>query len=89
LKYGSVPVDLTGATAAAAALPRTGPVVLLTATILDATAGEVQIGIDPAEGLPSDSYTYDLEIRQGAVVTTWVRGSLTVTADITNALVVD
>jgi hypothetical protein len=59
----------------------------LTATILDATAGEVQLGIDPGAGLPSNSYTYDLEIRQGAIVTTWVRGTLTVTADITNPLV--
>ena len=79
----SSPVDLTGATVAAWAQSHLGPVTELTATVLDPLAGEVQIGIGP-EGLPKGSYTYDVEITQAGVITTWVVGTLTVSADITN-----
>jgi hypothetical protein len=82
-KHDTTPVDLTGATVAAWAQPLyTGAVVFLTVTIRDPIAGEVQIALGP-DGLPAGSYTYDVQVTIATVVTTWVRGTLTVTADIT------
>jgi hypothetical protein len=86
LKHDTTPVDLTGASVAAWALPSKGAAVPLAAAVTNPTAGELQIAIGPA-GLPSGTFTYDVEVTAGAVVTTWIRGSLTVTADITNVVV--
>jgi hypothetical protein len=82
LKQGDTPVDLSGATIDCWATSTNGSLVL-TATITNPAAGEIQL-TPPVNGLPAGAYTYDVEIRQNGIVTTWVRGSLTVTADITN-----
>lgn len=83
LKHEDVPVNLTGATIAAWAQALTGSIVHLVVTLSNAAAGEFQVSIGP-DGLPVGSYTYDVEVTQAGAVTTWIRGSLTVTADITN-----
>ncbi len=82
-KTDTVPLDLTGATVAAWAQLQSGTVVVLDATVVSALAGEVRIGL-PA-GTASGSYTYDVEVTQAGTVTTWVRGTLTVTTDVTHA----
>jgi hypothetical protein len=87
LKYEAVPVDLTGATIAAWAQAWNGTIVQLTTTITNALGGEFQLSVGPA-GWVFGSYTYDVELRQGTTVTTWIRGTLTVTADITNPVLV-
>jgi hypothetical protein len=84
LKYGATPVDLAGATVAAWAITRAGGVVELAAAVTNAAGGEVQISVGPG-GLPKGTYTYDVEVTGSAGgVTTWVRGTLTVPADVTN-----
>lgn len=87
LKHEDVPVNLTGATIAAWAQAVTGTIVHLVVTISNATAGEFQLSIG-SDGLPSGSYTYDVEVTQAGAVTTWIRGALMVTADITNPVLV-
>jgi hypothetical protein len=87
LKYDAVPVDLTGATIAAWAKAWNGTIVALVTTITNALGGEFQLSLGPAV-VASGSYTYDVEVRQAAIVTTWIRGALTVTADITNPVLV-
>ena len=83
LKQGTAPVDLTGASVAAWAQALNGQIQYLAATIVNGPAGELQIGVGP-DGLPAGSYTYDVELVQQGVVTTWIRGALSVTQDITN-----
>lgn len=51
----------------------------------DPTGGHVFIRL-PAESLPVASYFYDVEITEDGVVTTWVKGELTVERDVTNEL---
>jgi hypothetical protein len=78
-----VPVDLTGATVESWAKSEL-EVVPLAATIVDA-AGMVAIGPPPA-GLEAKTWDYDVEVTEsGGAVTTWVRGTLTVRPDVTNA----
>jgi hypothetical protein len=81
-KQDTVPLNLTGATVAAWAKPYSGPVVILTATITNAVGGEVQLSATAP--LPTGGYQYDVEVTKASVVTTWVRGTLTVNADVTN-----
>lgn len=83
LKQGTTPVDLTGATIAAWAQKNNGAVIHLAVTITNAAGGEFQLAAGP-DGLPSTTYTYDVEVTQAAIVTTWIRGALNVTADVTN-----
>ena len=87
LKRGATPVDLTGATVASWAISTRGTVVHLVATIPNPTGGEIQIAIGP-DGLASGTYTYDVEVTLAGGVTTWIRGTLTVTTDVTNGAVV-
>jgi hypothetical protein len=85
LKRESVPVDLTGAVIESWARSGVnGAITHLVVTVTDAAAGEFQLSYDPA-GLASASYSYDVEVTQDGVITTWIRGTLTVTADVTNA----
>lgn len=87
LKQDTTPVDLTGALVAAWAVTfTTGAVYELDATVTNPTGGELQIAIG-VDGLPANIYTYDVEVTQGSAVTTWIRGSLTVPADLTNRVV--
>lgn len=83
LRLGATPQDLTGATVAAWAKSSVGAIVHLAALIVDPVAGLIEIGIGP-DGLPSGTYAYDVQITQTATVVTWIRGSLVVTADITD-----
>jgi len=82
LKLGDTPVDLTGATVRSWAQQLQGAVVELAVTVPTPTDGLFYLGIGP-DGLPHGSYTYDVEVTQAGIVTTWIRGSLVVTADIT------
>lgn len=79
---GGEPVDLTGATAAAAARATTGVVFDLQATV-GPEPGEVTIAL-PEFGLLADVYDYDVEIDQDGAVRTWIRGKLAVRRDVTN-----
>jgi hypothetical protein len=82
LKQDTTPVDLTGATVVSwAAGP--GGVVTLTAFVTNPTGGELQLSA-VAGLLHTGSYVYDVEVTQGGAVTTWVRGTLVVAADVTN-----
>jgi hypothetical protein len=73
--------DLTGATAAAAAKNGQGVVTGLTATVDDdPTTGTITV----SGNLAADQYIYDLQVTEGAEITTWARGQLTVDADITS-----
>jgi len=81
------PVDLTGATVAswAQSLEPSVEVITLDANIVDAADGMVAIG-PPAEGLEARTWDYDVEVTEfGGDVITWVRGTLTVRPDVTNA----
>jgi hypothetical protein len=81
---GAVPVDLTGATVEAEARDPAGDVHPLQVTV-DAATGLVTISM-PAGSLPAASYMYDVEVVKAGVVTTWVRGRLAVSRDVTNEL---
>ena len=86
LLNGTVPVDLTGATAQAWAV-NGDPTAHLDLTVTidpDPTTGLLTLS-PPATGIPADKYRYDLELNQAGLITTWIKGRLTVQADITNA----
>ena len=79
------PIDLAAATVAAQARKFDGEVVPLVAAKGD--PGEVTIGLPPG-GLDCGSWTYDVEVTfpdPDPSVTTWVRGTLTVSPDVTNS----
>lgn len=84
------PVDLTGATLASWAVeqgscePGNGHVDLQVTVDPDPTTGMFTLAL-PAGGLEASRYTYDVEVTTADTrVTTWVRGRLDVTGDITN-----
>ena len=76
----ATPVNLTGATVACWAQNGSAEPVPLTASVTNPTGGEVTIGGSLFPG----SYEYDLEVTLAGVVTTWIRGQLSVEEDITN-----
>ncbi len=82
---GSTPVDLTSATVASEARARDGTRTPLEVTVDDATDGRIVLAL-PVGSLPVASYDYDVEVDQDGDVTTWVRGSLSVTRDVTNEI---
>ena len=83
-KYDTAPLDLTGATVAAQA--RDGSTTTsLVVTVTNPTGGEVQVAL-PAGSLPAGSYSYDIEVTKAGQVTTWVRGQLVLTRDVTNEM---
>lgn len=87
LRQGETPLDLTGATVASWARPAIkSPVVPLTAAIVDPPTSGVVVVSAPASGpLLPWPYAYDLEITAAGQVTTWIRGQISVTSEITNA----
>jgi hypothetical protein len=79
----SVPVDLTDATVESWA--RADAEVVPLEVAVDPTAGTVAISA-PAAGLAAQTWDYDVEVTEsGGDITTWVRGTLTVRPDVTNA----
>src|SRR5215471_791270 len=77
------PVDLSTSTVTAWAVNCTDRWALVTTGDQD---GYVTVAL-PSGGLNPATYSYDIEVTDpNAVVTTWIRGRLTVTADITNDL---
>jgi hypothetical protein len=81
----AVPVDLTGASVESWAKAE-AEVIPLDAAIVDEATGMVAIGPPPA-GLAARTWDYDVEVTEsGGAVTTWVRGTLTVRPDVTNAV---
>jgi len=54
----------------------------LLVTLDDAVDGRVRLRL-PSE-LPAATYEYDVEVDDLGVITTWVRGTLIVTRDVTN-----
>lgn len=85
LKLGDVPVNLTGATAACWAITAQKQVIKLVASVTDAINGEITLSVG-TDGLPASAYTYDVEVTQSGTITTWIRGSLSVEGNITNAV---
>jgi hypothetical protein len=86
LLRGPDPIDLTGADVACEARDRAGSLVELTVGVPDPPSGEITVRL-PADSVPPGGYSYDIEITDsGGVVTTWVKGSLTVARDVTNEL---
>ena len=84
LLEADAPLDLAGATVASWVRKFDGSVEELVVTV-NGTPGEVTIS-QPAGGLDCGSWKYDLEVDDpDGSVTTWVRGTLTVTPDVTNA----
>jgi hypothetical protein len=76
------PISLTGATVACWAQHSDRTVEQLV-VVADGN-GEVTIS-PPAGGIPPGGYAYDVEVTdQAGVVTTWVRGRLSVERDVTN-----
>jgi hypothetical protein len=76
--------DLTGAVVAAAARNAVSGTVtaMVTAKGADPTAGAVTV-TPPAGDLTPGVYTYDVQLTEGAAITTWCRGQLEVEGDIT------
>jgi len=83
LLSGTNPIDLTGAVIECEARSEAGAVHAL--TIARGQPGEVTISL-PSASIPFGTYAYDLEITEGGVVTTWVRGKLALDRDVTNEL---
>lgn len=83
LLEADVPVDLTGATAAAWAVNGRAPAHELTVTI-GPDPGVITLA-PPAAGLEAGHYRYDLEIADATTrITTWIAGRLDIDQDITN-----
>jgi hypothetical protein len=79
----STPVNLSTATVEAEA--RHGSVYELVVTITEPTNGMITLAL-PSGGLDPARYDYDIEVTDQGVITTWVRGKLTVNRDVTNEL---
>jgi hypothetical protein len=79
----STPVNLSSATVEAQA-QRGGVYSDLVVTIVEPTDGMIALAL-PSGGLAPALYDYDIEVTDQGVVTTWVRGKLTVDRDVTNA----
>jgi len=79
------PLDLTGATLKSSAVSRygsnQGQAVDLSATA-GTNPGEIVLSL-PANGIPVGEYSYDVQVTKGAVVTTWLRGTIVVIPDVT------
>lgn len=85
LLEGTIPVDLTGVTVAAWARSYTDRTHTPLVVTVNGQPGEVTIA-QPAGGLAPGKWKYDLEVTStSGVITTWVRGTLAVTPDVTNA----
>jgi len=80
---GTAPKDLTNSTVASQARDQAGNVTDLIVTVTDATDGRIELKLPT--GLLAGSYNYDIEVTDLPTVTTWVRGALIITEDITNA----
>ena len=77
------PLDLTTAVVASWITDVEGNITYLNVTT-DAPSGAVTIELPP--DVAAGHYDYDVEVTDGGgVVTTWVRGKLTVALDVTNA----
>jgi hypothetical protein len=87
LKRDGTPVNLTGATVESEArLANDAATTPLVVTIADAASGLITLRL-PVGGLPVGGYVYDVEVAEpGGTITTWIRGRLTVTRDVTNEL---
>ena len=88
LKRDGLPVNLTNATVESEARPTRaskGLAVSLSIVIEDATDGRFKLAL-PEDGLPPATYAYDVEVREGTEVRTWIKGSLIVWRDVTNEL---
>lgn len=80
--HGTTPVDLTAATVESEARNGTDARTPLVVEITDAADGKITLKLPAA--LAHGRYSYDIEVTDGAVVTTWIRGSLVVDRDVTN-----
>ena len=77
------PHDLTGATVASWAINKTDPRLTLTVTV-GPDPGVITLKLPGSEA--ADYYTYDVEVTDAdGTITTWIRGNLGITQDITNA----
>jgi hypothetical protein len=85
LKQGTTPVNLSGATIKSEARAMNGVKYNLPVQVDDPVNGQLQIRL-PSGSLPPAPYDYDIEVTISGVVTTWVRGRLTVDEDVSNEL---
>jgi len=82
----AAPLDLSDAVVDAWARNAvTGETTPLIVNVIDASDGQISISMPP-DGLPWQTYAYDVEVTEAGVVTTWVRGKLRVARDVTNEL---
>jgi hypothetical protein len=80
-----VPVDLTDAMVASWVQSEDPPEVIELSVTVEPTDGIVAVSAPP-EGLEAKTWDYDVEVTEsGGDITTWVRGTLTVRPDVTNA----
>jgi hypothetical protein len=77
-----VPHDLTNATIAAWAHNAAVPQIILTVT-KGSAPGTLTVALP--SGAAAGLYSYDIELTEAGVVTTWVNGSLSIQQDVTNA----
>jgi hypothetical protein len=82
-KDGETPHDLTNATITSAVRDRNGTVTQLTVTIADQVASPGQLTIATPTTLATGYYDYDVQVTEGTIVTTWVKGRLAVGQDVT------
>ena len=81
-KRADVPIDAQASTVASSAVDNAG--VTHDLQVTTGPNGEVTIAM-PVDGLPTGSYWYDVEVTEAnGLVTTWVRGKLTVEQDVTH-----
>jgi hypothetical protein len=82
---GGVPLDLTGATVACE-LRNGASRSELVVTITDPASGAIMLTLPDPPPAPG-AYAYDVEVTMPGMpanITTWVRGRLTITRDVTN-----
>jgi len=86
LLRGTVPVDLTGALAAAWAINGDPSVHYDLTVTIDTPPTDGYLTIKPpVGGIPAGKYRYDVELTLTGAVETWIKGRLAVEQDITNA----
>jgi hypothetical protein len=77
------PIDLTAIEFTAACRDRWDRLAPLTVTVTDPADGTIELSL-PAGGLPAGLYEYDIQADDElAAVSTWVRGGLQITQDVT------